>query len=600
MNQAKVKFESLLALHNKLCRAPVNELRAVGQQISDILQYIEKYNLFPIDLSDSSRKQIASMIEDGSEEIKLEVSKDLYLFLGKMMFSFEESNIIKMGPYMKLLELNRTEFPFEQANEWGKELADIEYFDEKLFFFNINRNHICLPLKENYMAYHNELRKDYDDIDEFFNAEKELPSSLFIEVEKILQDNYKRCNEYIDEHYSQIKRAFVSYHKAVRVYIQSRNEDVYIVMINVYEGTNSGITIYPNIVDIMYRFSNVEAIDERLSNSILTGINNYDYSSIGSVFSISGIHHELNRIFVRYASSGVLTDYLAYILRGQQKRVTIISDTEIEVNEEKYVLLFSKTPAIKDMLALLNRDGEKIRYLFFRSRPDDSIVEVLNKEGVSYIDVLHLGQSLINNQNGEMIHWFIKNRLDKIQLDDSYKELSIGDRLIKRLKNCPKGKEGWKQYEDIGSEIFHYLFENTFRNYTYEYQSTTLDGTQRRDLVVNNTYKDTTSFWQLVKNDYNSNLIIVDFKNYREELNSDNFYNPTKYLNTVVGNFLIALSRFGLDYTAKKVQQRLLSEKKLVLCLTDSDLINMINQKMNGQEPLNSLENIYYTMCKNQ
>ena len=83
-------------------------------------------------------------------------------------------------------------------------------------------------------------------------------------------------------------------------------------------------------------------------------------------------------------------------------------------------------------------------------------------------------------------------------------------------------------------------------------------------------------------------------------MNSDSFYIPTKYLNSVVGDFLIVFSRLGLDDTAKKVQQRLLSEKKLVMCLTDSDLKNMINQKMNGQEPLNSLENIYYTMCKNQ
>ena len=50
------------------------------------------------------------------------------------------------------------------------------------------------------------------------------------------------------------------------------------------------------------------------------------------------------------------------------------------------------------------------------------------------------------------------------------------------------------------------------------------------------------------------------------ELNSDYFYIPTKYLNTVVGLFLIVFSRFGLDDTAQKVQQRLLSKKKLVLC----------------------------------
>lgn len=600
MNQTKIQYENLLVLHYKLCRASVNELKDIARQISDVLQFIERYKLFPIDLSDYSRKRLALMCEGGSEKLKLEISKDLYLFLGKMMFSFEESNIIKMEPYVKLLELNRTEYSYEQANDWGSEIEIKNVFDKDLFFFAFNRKNIGFPSIEDYQAYHNELRKESVDINECFKKERELPYSVFVKVESILQEKYKICSEYINEHYSLIKKAFSTYHKNVRVYIQSRYGDAYLVLINVYEGEEAGVTIYPNIIDIMYRFSNIEAIDEIMSNSILTGINKSDYSSISSIFSIFGIHHELNRIFVRYALNADLTDYLVYILRGQLKRVSIISDTEIEVDKDKYMLLFTKTPALKDLLVLLNREGEKIRFLVFRSRPDDNIIEVLKKEDVSYVDVMQLGQSLINNQNGEMIHWFIKNRLHKIQIDDTYKELSMGDRLIKRLENCPKGMEGWKQYEDIGSEIFHYLFKNTFRNYTYEYQCSTSDGTQRRDLVVNNTYKDTTGFWQLVKNDYNTNLIIVDFKNYREELNSDSFYIPTKYLNSLVGNFVIVFSRFGLDDTAKIVQQRLLSEKKLVLCLTDSDLIDMINQKMNGQEPLNSLENIYYTMCKNQ
>lgn len=146
--------------------------------------------------------------------------------------------------------------------------------------------------------------------------------------------------------------------------------------------------------------------------------------------------------------------------------------------------------------------------------------------------------------------------------------------------------------------LFHTC--RSFRNYTYEYQSSTSDGTQRRDLVVNNTFKDSSYFWQLAKSDYQSNIIVVDFKDYREAMNSDSFYIPTKYLNSTVGNFVIVFSRCGIDDTAKKVQQRLLTEKKLVLCLTDTDLISMINQRVNGQDPLNSLESMYYTMCKKQ
>lgn len=134
MNQTKKQYEELLILHNKLCRATVNEQREIGQQISDVLQYIEKYHLFPIDLSENSREKLSLLCENGAGELKLEISKELYLFLGKMMFSFEESNIIKMEPHIKLLELNRTEFPYEQANNWGSDIEITNMFDKELFF----------------------------------------------------------------------------------------------------------------------------------------------------------------------------------------------------------------------------------------------------------------------------------------------------------------------------------------------------------------------------------------------------------------------------------------------------------------------------------
>lgn len=71
MNQTKNKYERLLTLHYKLCRAEENELREIGQQISGVLQFVEKYKLFPVDLSEHFRKQLALICEGGvSDELK--------------------------------------------------------------------------------------------------------------------------------------------------------------------------------------------------------------------------------------------------------------------------------------------------------------------------------------------------------------------------------------------------------------------------------------------------------------------------------------------------------------------------------------------------
>lgn len=388
MNQTKNKYENLLVLHYKLCRAAENELREIGQQIFGVLQFVEKYKLFPVDLSEHFRKQLALICEGfTSGELKLELSKELYIYLGQMMFSFEESNIIKMEPYAKLLELNRTEFSYEQANDWGGEIEVGNILDKDSLFFTVNRRHILLSSEKEYIAYYNELRKEPVDVNGAFADECKLPSPLTSKVEEILEDSYRKCSEYIDKHYSQVRRAFTTYNKDVRVYIQARYGNAYHVMMNMYEGDGPRITVYPNIVDVMYRFSNVEALDETRTNCILTGINNSDYSSISSIFCIPGVHHELNRLFVRYASDADLTDYLAYILRGQLKRVAIINEREIKVNNDKYFLLFSKIPAIKELAQLLNNGGEKTRFVALRFRPDDSIIEFLKSKGVSYIRI---------------------------------------------------------------------------------------------------------------------------------------------------------------------------------------------------------------------
>ena len=284
-------------------------------------------------------------------------------------------------------------------------------------------------------------------------------------------------------------------------------------MVNVYDSTSERLNVYPNNVEILYRFANVEAITEKASNSLLTGFKYPNCSNLEHIFSVSGIYHDLNRIFIRYAPSTSIINYITYILRGQLKSVSITDTNEIVVDKEKWLLLIDETPSIKNLNDLLY-DGNTLKYkaVIFRFYVGEDIEEMLNSLKIKFLDVSTLGREVINNQNGEMIHLFIKERLGQIQLDDSYMDIPKGELLIKRLENCVKGREGWSEYEILGTDIFHYLFGDSFRNYTYEFQSTTYDGISRRDLVVNNTYKETPSFWQMVKDDYKSRLIIVDFK----------------------------------------------------------------------------------------
>ena len=102
----------------------------------------------------------------------------------------------------------------------------------------------------------------------------------------------------------------------------------------------------------------------------------------------------------------------------------------------------------------------------------------------------------------------------------------------------------------------------------------------------------------MVEYDYGSKIIIVDFKNYHNPLNTDEFHNISKYFNKIIGNFAIVFSRDGLSDSAQKYQLQMLEEGRLIICLSDKDIIDMIRLKSRGQNPLDSLENIYYSLCK--
>ena len=598
MNKTKEKYESLLLLNYKLCSSPENEINGVCNQIIEIFDYIKTYNLFPVDLPDSFQEGLAQICNEYSNNLRIIIAKELYVYLAKTMFEFSVINTSVISIYNRILELIRTEFSYELANNCVEDYINCSGYDKSLFksLFHVRK----LTEKE-FQTYKNKLREEPFDIQTAFPQERSIPKQLLSLIDRSINDSIAKYNKYIDDNYLSIRKAFKFYNKELRIYIHEHSNKAYTLTINCYENINSRITVYPYFVDTMYRFSNIEDISKTPSSSILMLISP-DNPNFSSLFSIRGIYYDLNRLFVRYAPNGDLRDYLVYLLRGELKRVSIINETEITLEKNHCSLLFSNIPTIDDLQKLINnKNNSHEQFSFvFRFSPSDDVSNVFEEEGISYIDVEEKGLSMINNDNGEMIHWFIKSRLDRILLDESYKERPIGERLIEQLMHCPKGKEGWKQYEDIGTDIFKFLFESSFRNYTFEYQSSTLGGIQRRDLIINNTFKDSNSFWGLVKNDYNSNIIIIDFKNYNKALNCDDFYKPTKYTNLMTGNFVIVFSRLGLDKNAKVFQLELLNKKILILCLSDDDLISMITQKMNGQDPLNSLEDKFYTLCKSK
>ena len=156
---------------------------------------------------------------------------------------------------------------------------------------------------------------------------------------------------------------------------------------------------------------------------------------------------------------------------------------------------------------------------------------------------------------------------------------------IQKLKKCSYGKEDEadKKFENLCIDIIDYLFEGEFRK--IKPQQTCSDNLHRVDLLVG--IKGTKEFWDLLIKHYNTRFVVFEFKNYKEELKQNLIYTTEKYLyNVALRNVAIIISRKGFSENAQKAANGCLRENgKLILDLSEDDLISMLEGKEEGQEP---------------
>ncbi|TET14926.1 MAG: hypothetical protein E3J81_05895 [Dehalococcoidia bacterium] len=164
---------------------------------------------------------------------------------------------------------------------------------------------------------------------------------------------------------------------------------------------------------------------------------------------------------------------------------------------------------------------------------------------------------------------------------------SAADRLVKKLESCPPGREHWRDYEDVCQEILTYCLVPPLTEPSV--QSRTENGFERRDLIFHIPHAATGSVWSWLHTDqrFCSLAIILDCKNYSSELNGDEVHKTTKYLSKDrLGLFGIIVTRVGLSESGQARQNETWrSDGKLVICINDSDLKQMLGMKEAGEKP---------------
>ena len=193
--------------------------------------------------------------------------------------------------------------------------------------------------------------------------------------------------------------------------------------------------------------------------------------------------------------------------------------------------------------------------------------------------------------------------LDTAQ-EESYDPRERAESLIHGLQNCRIGRNNFRQYEAICQEIIEFLFSDSFFNISKQHR--TENDYFRMDLIcsLKSESAQNHNFWRMLIHHYNSHFVVFEFKNYGTPLNQNLIYVTEKYLfNAALRNVAIIISRKGFSKNATFAALGCLKEHgKLILDVTDDDLVEMLEAKLDGREPTDHLllkmENFLMSMSK--
>lgn len=161
----------------------------------------------------------------------------------------------------------------------------------------------------------------------------------------------------------------------------------------------------------------------------------------------------------------------------------------------------------------------------------------------------------------------------------------IGKELKKELMQIRPGKEDAGKYEHICTEILKHVLGDYLSLWKTQEKSNA--DLYRFDLYCKINPDADHDFFHMLTDFYKTKYLIFEFKNYTGKITQKEIYTTEKYLyEKALRQVAILISRNGPDANAVTALKGSLRENgKLILCLSDEDLINLIDIKEKNERP---------------
>ncbi|MER7332930.1 MULTISPECIES: hypothetical protein [unclassified Micromonospora] len=152
-----------------------------------------------------------------------------------------------------------------------------------------------------------------------------------------------------------------------------------------------------------------------------------------------------------------------------------------------------------------------------------------------------------------------------------------------RLFGIEPGKKDWSAYQKLCREAFEYLFCPELSKAIEE--SPNASGVNRRDFIMPN-YSDS-GFWAFLRSHYRADFVVVDAKNLQGLVSKVNVLQVCNYMSPHgTGLFSVIVTRRGIDRAADFVRrEQWMLHRKMLIILNDEDMLQMFQNRANGEDP---------------
>jgi hypothetical protein len=165
------------------------------------------------------------------------------------------------------------------------------------------------------------------------------------------------------------------------------------------------------------------------------------------------------------------------------------------------------------------------------------------------------------------------------------------DLLKKKLSEIPSGQADAAKYQHVVLEILNFLFNPELIDGELEVR--TIDGTERRDIIFTNDSDAT--FWTYARQEHSALYVMFETKN-TQSIGPAALNQTATYLGDRLGRLGFVVTRFPPEESALRKAFSIYNDsnpRKIILFLSDQDLIELLALKSSGKDTTHQVQKIY-------